>query len=588
MSWQVVGSTSKTTEKGEVLALDQITRALVEEFLEEAGIQPSGESTDFEKFAAHVAVSPQIDSVIDYQNVMTGAGGDTGLDAIAIIINGELITDPDDIDTFASAGTTLDVHYIFVQAESGSSFSTSKIGQISYGVKDFFNESPSLTRNDVVTAIAEISKKLLRNARLFRNGNPTCSVYYITAGRLVGDHDLDVRARAAEKEVDDLNLFSRTSFTLLDARAVQQRYRSLKSGIEREFTFQNRVALPDIDGVSESYLGYLPAQDLLNILKDDEGDLASTIFYENVRDFQGETNPVNSEIANTLSSNKRGQFVLMNNGITVIAKSVRPTGTRFIIQDFQVVNGCQTANMLWTYRERLDSTVFVPLRLISTDNEDVIIDIIKATNRQTEVREEQFYATSDYLKQLEMYFESVPEDRRLFLERRSKQHVNAPIERTRVVPFNSLIRSFASLVLGEPHRATRNYKQILDQIPSEILNPGHKSAVYFAASSSLYRLEFLFRNGILERRFSPAKYHLLLATRLIAEPDVPRQLNGRQAEKWANKLIETYWNSAESEKLFKRAANDIDKLAGADLSRDRIRTLPFTEQVLKYYRGEAS
>ena len=40
--------------------------------------------------------------------------------------------------------------------------------------------------------------------------------------------------------------------------------------------------------------------DLLAILTDDDGLLMSTAFYENVRDFQGEANPVNAEIASTL------------------------------------------------------------------------------------------------------------------------------------------------------------------------------------------------------------------------------------------------------------------------------------------------
>lgn len=372
-------------------------------------------------------------------------------------------------------------------------------------------------------------------------------------------------------------------FAPLDARELQRRYQGLRTGAEREFTFQNRVALPEISRVSESHLGYIGATDFLNVLTDDDGNLMSTVFYENVRDFQGEGNSVNAEIAATLTGDSRSQFPLMNNGVTIIAKAMRQTGTKFVIQDFQVVNGCQTCNVLWAHRADLDESVLVPLRLISTDDEDVIVDIIRATNRQTEVKEEQFYATSDYLKQLEMYFESTPIDRRLYLERRSKQHANAPIERTRIVPFNSLVRSFASVVLNEPHRATRNYKQVLERIPDDLLNPSHKPALYLASASALYRLDFLFRNNVLDRRFSPAKYHLLLATRLLIAPKLPRHLNGREAETWAKKLVDTYWDPAKSEELFKKAASDIDTLAAGDLSRDQIRTLPFTEKVLKHY-----
>jgi len=116
------------------VALDQITKALVDEFLGEAGMPSQGAPQDFERFSAFVVVSPHIDSAVDYENVMTGSGGDTGLDAIAIVVNGELITDPDEIDTLASAGSTLDVNYIFVQTETATSFSTSKFGQIAYGV----------------------------------------------------------------------------------------------------------------------------------------------------------------------------------------------------------------------------------------------------------------------------------------------------------------------------------------------------------------------------------------------------------------------------------------------------------------------
>lgn len=567
------------------MALDQITRALVDEFLAEANLNATEESADFERFVAFVTVGPHIDAAIDYGNVVTGSGGDTGLDAIAIVVNGELVTDPDEVTALADSGATLDVHYVFVQTETSSAFSTSKIGQIAYGVKDFFSDSPTLTRNDVVSAAAAVSAAALANARLFRNGNPTCSIFYATAGRWTGDHDLAARITSAESDIDDLNLFSKVSFVPLDAREVQRRYQRLRTGTEREFTFQNRIPFPDIEHVSEAHLGYIAATDLLAVLTDDDGMMPTSLFYDNVRDFQGATNSVNAEIAATLTGSKRGQFPLMNNGVTIIAKAVRQTGTKFVMQNFQVVNGCQTCNVLWTNREQLDPSVLVPLRLISTDNEDVIVDIIRATNRQTEVKEEQFYATSDYLKHLEMYFDSTPPDRRLFLERRAKQYASSAVERTRIVPFNGLVRSFASLILGEPHRATRNYKQVLERIPEDILNPTHVPSLYLAAATSLYRLEFLFRNGILDRRFSPAKYHLLLATRLLGAPPMPTARNGRQADQWAKTLIDLYWDHQEAERLFLAAAADIETLAQGDLSRDRIRTLPFTELLIAHYSG---
>src|SRR5262249_42925483 len=149
-----------------------------------------------------------------------------------------------------------------------------------------------------------------------------------------------------------------------------------------------------------------------------DGDIIKTIFYDNVRDWQT-YNPVNSEIRETLDSAHKDRFVLMNNGITIIARTLRPTGNRFYIEDFQVVNGCQTSHVLADSREKADDSVMIPLRLIGTQDEDVIRSIIHATNRQTEVKREQFLAITDFAKKLELFFQSFPNGRKLFYERRS-------------------------------------------------------------------------------------------------------------------------------------------------------------------------
>ena len=203
------------------MALDQITHALVSDFLAEAGMTSTGPEKDFERFVAQVVLSPHIEGVIDYENVLAGDGGDTGLDVIAIVINGELATDVDAVDALAEDNRTLDVQFIFAQAKSSASFETTAIGQVAYGARDFFADEPTLARNAVVAAAAEVSDRVFANARLFRNENPTCTIYYATVGRWTDDGDLSARCRAAENDLDALNIFSRASFVPLDARNVR-------------------------------------------------------------------------------------------------------------------------------------------------------------------------------------------------------------------------------------------------------------------------------------------------------------------------------------------------------------------------------
>jgi AIPR protein len=69
-----------------------------------------------------------------------------------------------------------------------------------------------------------------------------------------------------------------------------------------------------------------------------------------------------------------------------------PTGKKFVIEDYQIVNGCQTSHVLSEHADKADKSVMVPVRLIGTQDETVINTIIRATNRQTEVKEDQFFA----------------------------------------------------------------------------------------------------------------------------------------------------------------------------------------------------
>jgi hypothetical protein len=95
-------------------------------------------------------------------------------------------------------------------------------------------------------------------------------------------------------------------------------------------------------------------------------------------------------------------FVLMNNGITLIARKLVPSGTRLSITDFQIVNGCQTSHVLFDNRGLLNDKVMVPVRIIGTDDENVINSIVRATNRQTEVKEDQFFALQEFPKQFDL------------------------------------------------------------------------------------------------------------------------------------------------------------------------------------------
>ncbi|MBZ5541096.1 MAG: AIPR family protein [Acidobacteriia bacterium] len=563
--------------------MDRITKSLLDEFSKEQDIMTLAEDKRFEHFSCYLTVGRFLLEAFDTADIVTGSGGDTGIDGIAIIVNGSLISDADLIEDYAERNGYLDVDFIFVQAERSSAFDSAKIGQFEFGVQDFFEEKPKLPRNAAVKSAASIMAAAYTRSSKFKRRNPTCKLYYVTTGRWIGDAALEARRKTVVADLKSLGLFGEVEFLPIDADSIQRLYRDSKNSVTREFEFPQRTVVPDIEQVSEAYLGLLPASEFLRLIEDEDGDILKSIFYDNVRDWQ-EYNPVNTEMRDTLVSGElRSRFALMNNGVTIIAKTLRTTGNRFHIEDYQIVNGCQTSHVLHEQKAYIDKSVMVPLRLISTKNDDVIGSIIKATNRQTEVKEEQLLAISDFQKKIEAYFQAFEEGKRLFYERRSRQYnSSAGFEKTRIVTPGGLIRSFASIFLEEPHRTTRSYRAILERVGKSIFAANDRLEPYYVSALALYRLEFLFRNQQLDSKFKPARFQILLAFRLLSSSALLPRMNSHEMERYCDELMKVLWDQRKSLKVFQEAAEAIRLVSGSKLDSDFLRTQPFTESLRNY------
>lgn len=558
--------------------MDLITKSLLSEFTVEHGLTALAEDQQFEHFAAFLTIGRPLLEALDTSDVVIGSGGDTGIDAIAIIVNGSLVDDESAIEEFVERNGYLDVSFVFVQAERSSSFETAKIGTFLYGALDFFKDEPTLPRSNEVAKLAKIKSAIYRQSSKFKRGNPTCRLYYVTTGTWTNDKALEARRQAAIDDLSGLRIFRTVDLSPIGADGIQRLYRESRNSVSREFEFSLKAVVPAIEGVTEAYVGLLPAPEFLRLVEDEGGEILRGIFYDNVRDWQ-DFNVVNTEMRETLASDtSRSRFALMNNGVTIIAKTLMTTANRFYIEDYQIVNGCQTSHVLHDQRDALTPSVMVPLRLIATKDEEVIASIVKATNRQTEVREEQLLALSDFQKKLEAYFNAFDEGQRLFYERRSRQYNNVGgIEKTRIVTPGALIRSFASMFLEEPHRATRSYRRILDRVGRDLFAANDKLAPYYVAALASYRIEYLFRNQILDGALRSARYELLLALRLkeIASP-LP-QMNSNEIERLCTPLIAKLWDASASELMFKEAAAMVSKAANGNLEDAPLRTESFTE-----------
>ncbi|HEY6759246.1 MAG TPA: AIPR family protein [Baekduia sp.] len=562
--------------------MDRITQSLLDDFVTSEGLESLSPSDAFERFATYCVVSREHPETFNVEDLMIGSGNDTGIDSIATLVNGSLVSSADEIDDLAQTNGYVEASFVFVQAKTTGGFDVGSIGTFCTGVRDFFSVDPVLPRNDSVAAAAELQAEIYTRSARFRRGNPHCRLYYVTTGRWQEDANLRGRAETEIQALRDLGIFEAEEVELIpvDAGRLQALYRETQHRVTSEFQFPDRTVLPEMDGVTEAHLGVLPASEYLKLITDDAEQLRRSLFYDNVRDFQ-DFNVVNEQMRRTLESAGRGAFALLNNGVTIVTRRLNTTGNKFVMEDYQVVNGCQTSHVLYREREHLTPDVHVPLKIIATVDDELTNAVIRATNSQTPIGPEDLQALSDFQKKLEAYFDTFDGRHKLFYERRSKQYDGVPgVEKVRVITRAQQIRAFASMFLDEPHRAGRYFSTLLKEIGNRIFADTHPLEAYYASAYAQYRLEFMLRNGQLESRYRPARHHILMAVRHgVLGDDVP-SFQSNEFKRQCSALIDMLHDDAACANAFLVATNVIDQVVeDGRLDRDTVRTQTFADAV---------
>jgi hypothetical protein len=563
--------------------MDSVTQALMKDFADSNGLAGLSGDKQFEHFAAYSVVSSRFTEEFDTSDLVVGDGGDLNVDAFAVMVNGRLANDADYIDDVLSLNGYLDAEFIIVQAKSSSSFDGAAL--IALGdnlVNEVFSPAQKLPVNDDVKRLIEIKERILQNASKLKN-NPVCRVYYVCTGNWADDAYLVEIIKRKRQDLLNTNLFSEVTFEPIGARQLQALYRATKTSIAREVKFEKLITLPTIDGVSASYLGVLPVEQFLKLLVDDSGNIIKSVFVDNVRDFQGE-NPVNADIAKTITDGLFDQFVLRNNGITIVARNIKVTSSQYVLEDYQIVNGCQTSHVIFAHKHEITGDLLVPVKLIHTVSEDVAQSIIKSTNKQTNVEENDLLALTQFQRDLEDYYGGVQGDTKLYYERRAKQYAGSGAsEKGRIVTIGNQLKCYASMFLDLPNQASRYQGTLLKTVKDRVFQPSHKPEPYFLSALAAYRFEIALRKLVNEERdIRPFKYFLLFAFRSRFEPEEYPGAASKKASAYCKKLEGYLIDSTAAKVVFDESVlivrEALNKL-GLAVARDSAKSRPLVDEV---------
>lgn len=173
----------------------------------------------------------------------------------------------------------------------------------------------------------------------------------------------------------------------------------------------------NLEDKSNSWSGFANANDILSACK----DVMDVIFDENIRLYEGNV-PVNTGIQKTASGDDSKYFYFFHNGIVMICDNCsNSTGNQTAkLTSASVVNGCQTLVSLQKVSEKglLHQDVFVPIRIIETDDFDLRAKITEYLNSQSKIKDSYFLANNTFVKELQTQLIS----NGYFLERLSNEY----------------------------------------------------------------------------------------------------------------------------------------------------------------------
>lgn len=437
-------------------------------------------------------------------------GTEFGLDGFAVIVNGELVETPSFFDTIGKIYTA-EIH--FTQSKTSTSFDYGEFAKFVDAAQNFIagngrDQTKQLSECGVIfdRLYAESSKW---------NSNPSLHLSFIFSGTHAPDEAFELKRNAFIAFAKSTSLFSDIIVDVVGAPELQNYYRRATEAASATFEFKNQITLPENGRVKESYIGYLPVKELIKIITDSSSSgegrqINRKIFYDNVRDYDPDST-INISIAEELRKSP-SSFVFRNNGVTIVARDSSRTADKFTINSFQVVNGCQTCNIIFENFNEEVIGLTVPLRLIVSQDDDFINSIIVGTNKQNAVKDEQFWALRPLLKQFEEYSRAQPAPRTLYFERRENQYRfdNVP-EKTRIIEPSALMKSVVSMYLELPHRAGRDYREVKKDFSETLFDDNHNVQLYHAAAYCYYRIEFCFRTGRIDPEYKRYRMYMIWA-----------------------------------------------------------------------------
>ncbi|MEQ5284455.1 AIPR family protein [Providencia huaxiensis] len=504
-------------------------------------------SKKFEYFCNYVILSKYFLGRFNPVDITTQED-DASLDGIAFIIDGELIITPDDAESaFSTHKTSLQVDIIITQIKSGESFSKDDISNFNLGLSDFFSLEPRLPNGIYNSQAIDIMKIIIANVRKIRNKTPDLKVFHCTSGSYNKEREIEASFEILKKTCVNFDLFFDVEVFPIGRKELMNFWSAISDKNEASIQLVDYIGINEMPGIPQSYISIVKAKEFISkIAMDDDKNIREEVFDENVRAFLGDDNNVNKDISKTLNSEKSKQFAVLNNGVTIIAPEITiQSNTKVMhLTNYQIINGCQTTNTLYENFDKLDDGIELIVKFIESQDTDVAIEIVTATNNQSAIENESFYALKEKAKMIQKYFDlergrDVREG--LYFERRENEYRNKNIQTTRIYDIKELARCFISAFKMKPHDASRYVKKVLNT-SDIVFNETDNEYAYYCSAYICYKYNTLINGRKHDaQKYNKLRWHIAMLYPWVVTGKVETpEPSAKKITKFCDKILESF------------------------------------------------
>lgn len=486
-----------------------VVRGCIESFAEENEISLNS-SELFEHFAIWQLNKNKSLTIDDVTDSITDGSNDGGIDAVLCFVNDEYLYSYEDIDdpkVLKNAEVTIQIW----QSKAESSFKELALEKLYSSLPtllDLSQKSDQLLKifNPKIVEKFSLLNNLIKNT-LIKGGTARFDIFYASLAENTKNlsNAFNYKKEQIKDSIKANNSFP-VEFHCISSEELLEAYRS-KINHRLTLAFLNS---PLFDKFNEGlgYVGFVKLTDYQKFLSDENGKIRDEIFENNIRHFQGDVD-VNKEIRKSITNEGKENFWWLNNGITIIAENPLQHGNDITIENVQIVNGLQSSFSIFHSEVNDNDKRSVLIKLIISQDKEVIDHIIKSTNSQNPVSAALLRATDPLQRNIETFFLN----NNFFYDRRKNYYKNQGKPTSKIFNIQNVAQSIYSILFLEPHTARSTPTSLLksDATYKKIFNDKTDLNTYLKAAIIRRQANHLWSNLSdleIKNKLTNFKFHL--------------------------------------------------------------------------------